>query len=1792
MKYFLFKIKNVIAILLLLTITQLSIAQTDDNQITSIPIGTVENTTSDNDRERKSIWRNSVGDKFEDVQKKMEEYYEDRDKGRGSGYKQWKRWEADMMIQLLPNGTIPNLATLYTKENRKIEQATKKSLSGNWQNIGPDDWVVTPGGYAPGTGRINRIAFHKVDPAIIYVGAARGGVWRTRDYGKNWTPLFQTFANIGVSGIGLGTTNPDLVYVLSGDGDAGGASAGVYKSLDAGESWTITTLPWAAGTNVVGFKLLVDPTDDDIVYVVTNNGLFKTDNGGDDWSLRRSGNWRDMEFKPGDPNYLILGGVNNYIYFDGTNWLGNTFSNNPRRVEIAVTPDNPDLVYLILGNGYNAGTGSSPDYRHAGLLRSLNGGLNYTYMSTSPNIVGGHESGQDSLDQADYDLAIIAKNDDANTVLVGGVNLWGSTNSGSAFSNYAHWAIGLPPNTSLPYVHADIHDLAQNPLDDKLYCASDGGIFVSDDFGLTWTDLSKGINIGMYYRIDNVDGTDRVIMGAQDNGSMYSDNNDGTMNVLWGADGMDCQIADDDPNKMLYSDQNGGLFRTFNSGLTLNSIKPSISNGVWTTPVDLDPTNSDRIATAYRDTVYVSDDFGSNWDTIPFPTAGLFESVHFTDAGNLVVARQTSIYTIDASNNVTNITLDLPLSNPITRIGSMNSELFVVIGGNTAGDKVYGINANSPTSWFNLSHNLPNVPMFCIDEDPITGRIYVGHALGVHVYYTSSPGSWASYSNGVPNQSLPNTNIRDIEVNVANGTVYASAWGRGLYMSELQRTVPPNDLMANAIEIDCFQGFQVGTTTEATDTDFPGHCGDVNINNAPGVWYKITGTGYDITLNLCGASHDSQLTIWEDVAGTLTCVDGEDDDDTACDGELDPSITWTSAYNTVYYAYVYGYNGDVGDFTIDIECEEPPCTVVTNSNDDGGGSLRAAVACANPGDVITFHPSTDGNPIMLTSAQIVADKSLTFEGNGEDATIIDGIGNDAVRLMYINSGAPCNFRDMRFQNGGGENFTSFGGAIYFWADSKFTNCTFNNNEANAGGALASAFCGATITGCEFYENEANQSGALDLFPQPTHSSTITNSLFHHNTSGNIGAIRNGGTSTGGLFLYNNTIADNTSTGGSAAGIQNENNIINLMNNIIANNTSPSGSQVFNFANGSIGNVQKNIISDLTGSGLNASTDANPVDPNFIDAANYDYHLASPSPGINAGNNGNLQVDICDVDGDGNVAEVYPFDLDGTVRVLHGNVDLGALETDEACDITTDGLTIIDCDDQGTADPSDDTYTFQLDPTGNGLGFQYDLAGGIAGSTATYGLPVTFTRPISLGPITYTITDKSGGCTFEGTVTPPAPCSPLPGETCEDPIPIACGQTVTGDNTGLQVTISPNCHTGSGDFFSRKIWYSFTGDGSVIQLNLSSQFIDIGMIYSQSCGNLVCEGSFGSSINFQTTNGVDYLVMISGFDSNQVGAFSLDVNCCVVSDVSTVEVSETSVEVTWNTGSLVSSTMIEVCPDGITQGDPSCTIYQNVTSPFSVDNLILCNVYDLFLEGDCSGESTDLVSISNIQTSIPVNLNPSCAETATYPTCGNGALYDNDELFSYTVCPVNATDIVEVTFTYFDLEVDDGFGCYDFIEVTDVASSTSFGQFCSEADGSGDMPPAANDLALNPTFTASSPGTCLTITFDSDGSSQETGFSFDVTCIPGTDPCEEDITLVSPDDDIAGGAFIISTNKSIFATNKITGTSGVDYVGGSTQGESINLNGGFEVGLNAVFHAYMDGCVIPAREQSGSNPDSK
>ena len=216
---------------------------------------------------------------LQEIKELANTYFIDRDKGRGSGYKQYKRWEYDTERMVNADGKLRNFSKLnwevitsINSENSPLERST-----GTWSPLGPLSYTNGNSGYNGGLGRVNVIAFHPTDANIIYVGVPAGGLWKTTDGGSTWTPMSDSLASLGVSGIAVDHNNPNTVYILTGDGDGGDTqSIGVMKSTDGGSTWSATGLSWDVTNFNRGYKLMMHPTNSSIMFAVTTVGILKT----------------------------------------------------------------------------------------------------------------------------------------------------------------------------------------------------------------------------------------------------------------------------------------------------------------------------------------------------------------------------------------------------------------------------------------------------------------------------------------------------------------------------------------------------------------------------------------------------------------------------------------------------------------------------------------------------------------------------------------------------------------------------------------------------------------------------------------------------------------------------------------------------------------------------------------------------------------------------------------------------------------------------------------------------------------------------------------------------------------------------------------------------------------------------------------------------------------------------------------------------------------------------------------------------------------------------------------------------------------------------------------------------------------------------------------------------------------------------------------------------------------------------------------------------------------------------
>jgi photosystem II stability/assembly factor-like uncharacterized protein len=528
------------------------------------------------------------------------------------------------------------------------------------------------------------------------------------------------------------------------------------------------------------------PSSPGTLFVVSTLGIYKSTDSGSNWTLVHSSagsNYHDIEFKPGDPTimYACAGSKFYRSTNTGDTWTQITSGvpTSASRMAIGISPNNSAYVYLFAGPSYTSGT-------FVGMYRSTDSGANFSSRSTTPNILGYSSVGGDDKDQTGYDHAVAVSRTDINDVLTGGINCWYSLNSGSTWTLSSLW--DNPPGVD--YTHADIHALEINPLNNWLYCGSDGGFFRSTDFGLNWTDLSNGLAITQSYRIASYEPNVNLITnGAQDNGSNKWTGGTNMLHIL-GADGMDCMIDHSNSNTLYNTIQYGNIYKSTDGGATFSFIAPLVDAGPWVTPLAMNPSNSQIIYAGYSD-IYKSTNGGSSWSNIGYSgTGALAIGTSNTNRVYASIGGSKTIYmSDDGGSTFSDISAGLPAGSiTFIAVNPDNSfDVFVTYGGYTSGQKVYQ-STDAGSTWTNISGSLPNLPVNCIafqdNNAAPNDAVYVGTDVGIY-YRDDDIGDWIPFMNG-----LPSVIVFDLEVNETSGVITAGTYGRGFWRSALYSDCP------------------------------------------------------------------------------------------------------------------------------------------------------------------------------------------------------------------------------------------------------------------------------------------------------------------------------------------------------------------------------------------------------------------------------------------------------------------------------------------------------------------------------------------------------------------------------------------------------------------------------------------------------------------------------------------------------------------------------------------------------------------------------------------------------------------------------------------------------------------------------------------------------------------------------------------------------------------------------------------------------------------------------------------
>lgn len=703
-----------------------------------------------------------------EIKSEADRYFSGRDLGQGSGYFPYQRW-LHMAQRLqdehgyLPN-TLQRIEEIQNYDAYLNESAgSRTNLFDYWEELGPTYWNATTH-WSPGVGRVTGISVQEDNEQHIIVGGETGGVWRTYNGGETWVPLTDYLANLKVYSVAIDPSNPETYYF-------GSTSGLIFKSQDSGATWTNVG---QIGNSVVN-KILIHPTNRLILFAsAQNQGIYKSSNGGFAWDEVVSNENRgyDVEFKPGDPEIVYASGLKFHVSSDGGDsfTVHADFPNNEPKM-IGISADDPEVVYVIEANGGSFG----------GLYKSEDAGFSFVELNhAGRNYFGYDTAGFDPGGQAPRDMDITVNPNDVNEVHIAGVLTWRSLDGGLNFDISSDWVPGNAANAGIGYCHADVDILEF--VNNTLYAGTDGGIFkapntteISADY---YTDLSTGLGIRQWYKIGVSQTSDVVVTGgSQDNGSSFYSAVTGQWIDWIGADGMEGFVDKDNPELLYGMIQFGGMYRTENGGATLlNLPEPGSGSGAWVSPFEQDPSVQNTIYCAFEQ-VFRSDNKGGNWTPISQDFGGDLNQMKIAPSNNQIIyaSRGAQLYrTMDGGAT------DWQTMNPPGGINSIAihpaDPMRIAVA--VSGTAKVRVSYDGGENWDSMTLNLPNFSALSVlwDDNGSNG-LYLGMDYGVY-YIDDTFSEWQPFLT-----NLPNVIVNELEINQANGKIYAGTYGRGLWAS-------------------------------------------------------------------------------------------------------------------------------------------------------------------------------------------------------------------------------------------------------------------------------------------------------------------------------------------------------------------------------------------------------------------------------------------------------------------------------------------------------------------------------------------------------------------------------------------------------------------------------------------------------------------------------------------------------------------------------------------------------------------------------------------------------------------------------------------------------------------------------------------------------------------------------------------------------------------------------------------------------------------------------------------------
>ena len=538
-------------------------------------------------------------------------------------------------------GRIPRDGLLRAREHGKRMPRTPApaaaSISrGAWTWIGPGNVG----------GRVRSILVHPTTPATMWAGSVGGGIWKSTNGGASWRPLDDFMANLAVAAMALDPQNPDVLYAGTGEGFFAGSEpvgdfqkgAGIFKSSDGGTTWH--QLPATARDEFTYVNRLgVHPTSPQILLAATRSGLFRSTDGGASFTLVYPQEMRDVRFNPQNGAEAVAGSLGEAFYSTdaGATWRratgldqgngggGSGARPGSARVELAYARSAPTNVY------------ASVDRFDGQIYRSTDGGRTFALVNTGSGYFNTGAGGQGS-----YDNALWVDPTNPEVVIVGGIDLWRSTDGGRTLAQISAWQEA--PRSA----HADHHVIVSHPAFDgttvkTVFFGNDGGLYKADDVytvgtvsaSVGWQTLNHSFGVTQFYAVCGNASSGVIVGGTQDNGTLRYGGDPEAWTRMIGGDGGFCAADPTDPNyfygELYYLD----IRRSSNGGRTTVGVAGNLTDSqnedsLFIAPILLDPNNPGRLL-AGGASLWRSDDIKTAanpaWTAIKAPMGGFLSAI-------------------------------------------------------------------------------------------------------------------------------------------------------------------------------------------------------------------------------------------------------------------------------------------------------------------------------------------------------------------------------------------------------------------------------------------------------------------------------------------------------------------------------------------------------------------------------------------------------------------------------------------------------------------------------------------------------------------------------------------------------------------------------------------------------------------------------------------------------------------------------------------------------------------------------------------------------------------------------------------------------------------------------------------------------------------------------------------------------------------------------------------------------------------------------------------------------------